>query len=585
MTSAVYLGFDLSTQQLKCLAIDETLTIVASATVVFDKDFPAYGTNKGVYVKEGGVVDAPVSMWLDAIDLCFQRLSAKVDMQRVASMSGSCQQHGSIYWNIETLPQLDYTRTLSEQVSPLLARNTAPNWQDHSTAKQCERFAAELGGAAELASHTGSTAHHRFTGPQIAKIHEQEPQIYECTSTISLVSSFLASIMTGTLVQLEEADACGMNLYDIPNRVYNDRLMSLVDSDVRRLSKKLRGLPIKCEEQKSLGLISHYFVKKFNVNPKCQVYPFTGDNLATICSLPLQKNDVLVSLGTSTTILLVTDQYEPSPDYHMFMHPTVPDHYMGMICYCNGALAREKVRDNLPIIGDDDEKEEGGKGQDPEKAWTQFDTALADKNICTDNQIAIYFPLAEIVPSTGAVTKRCTFSLQDPQHVVLETVDNFEDARQDVKNIVESQALSCRVRISPLLTGTVNSPALAHDWMVSFDHNERALSSFARRPHRAFFVGGASSNRNIVETMAHVIGATSGNYTLETPNSCALGGCYRALWSEQTRTGHVNERFDIWLNRNFHWERDCEFVCESDSAKWEKFNGKIAALSALENSL
>lgn len=66
--SGYYLGFDLSTQQLKCLAIDDQLNIVTTAAIEFDKDFPHYNTRKGVYIKDEGVIDAPVAMWLEAID-------------------------------------------------------------------------------------------------------------------------------------------------------------------------------------------------------------------------------------------------------------------------------------------------------------------------------------------------------------------------------------------------------------------------------------------------------------------------------------------------------------------------------------
>ena len=61
-----YLGFDLSTQQLKCLAIDQNLKIVHSETVEFEKELSHYHTKKGVYI-HGDTIECPVAMWLEAV--------------------------------------------------------------------------------------------------------------------------------------------------------------------------------------------------------------------------------------------------------------------------------------------------------------------------------------------------------------------------------------------------------------------------------------------------------------------------------------------------------------------------------------
>ena len=158
--------------------------------------------------------------------------------------------------------------------------------------------------------------------------------------------------------------------------------------------------------------------------------------------------------------------------------------------------------------------------------WTKFNEALLDNSLSNDNEIGLYFPLGEIVPNMDAVTKRCYFKYIDNK-VVLTNVNMFPDKRLDAKNIVESQALSCRVRISPLLSEEANAinetQVLKSELKVKFDYDFFPLASYAKRPNRAFFVGGASKNEAIIKTMANVIGAKNGNYRLETANSCALG--------------------------------------------------------------
>jgi len=585
MGGVFYLGFDLSTQQLKCLAIDEHRCVVGEQTVEFDKDLPQYETEKGVY-HNGDVVDSPVAQWLEAFDLVLQRfVDAGHDLSKVVAISGSCQQHGSVYWTEEACELLENLQngigSLKDQLaSTAFARPTAPNWQDHSTGKQCQEMEDSVGGPQEMARITGSRAHFRFTGPQILKIIQEEPDIYERSHVITLVSNFATSLLCGKFVPLEEADACGMNLYDIQEKKFSEPLVQLLENNRQykvgnSLLSKLLGEPMSAGSPLRAGVISQYFVDKYGFNSNCSVFPFTGDNLATICSLPLRNNDVLISLGTSTTVLLVTDQYHPSPNYHLFIHPTIPDHYMGMICYCNGSLAREQIRDQLNVVCHD--KKLGN--------WLSFNEAVSDDNIANDNELAIYFPLGEIVPSVPATCQRVLF--ENDTGEILQVVDNFNDLRHDAKNIVESQALSCRVRVSPLLTPRPGAfyTSIQINTMVKFDYDELPLTAyFERRPAHAYFVGGASKNLAIVKRFSQVLGATESNFRSENPNSCAVGGCYKAMWSYLQQSESQPTNFGMFLKERFQ-PTELQLVIKGDDKAWDKYNRKIVALSRLEQSL
>ena len=50
--------------------------------------------------------------------------------------------------------------------------------------------------------------------------------VYENTDRISLVSSFIASVLLGEITTIEEADACGMNLYNVAESKYDDELLA-----------------------------------------------------------------------------------------------------------------------------------------------------------------------------------------------------------------------------------------------------------------------------------------------------------------------------------------------------------------------
>lgn len=160
----LYLGFDLSTQQLKAVVITSSLNVAHEAKVDFDADLAHYGITKGVLHPTPQEVTAPVAMWLEAVDLVLNRLKESgTPLERIRGISGAGQQHGSVFWNKqgeEKLRSLDAKSSLVGQLKGGFACETSPNWQDSSTQAECDAFDHVLGSEEELAKITGSKAHH-----------------------------------------------------------------------------------------------------------------------------------------------------------------------------------------------------------------------------------------------------------------------------------------------------------------------------------------------------------------------------------------------------------------------------------------
>lgn len=88
----LFLGLDLSTQQLKAVLTDHNAAVLLHAAVHFDADLPAYRTTNGAVRAPAGEVVSPVRMWLDAIDLAIHRITqAGVDLAAIAAISGAAQ--------------------------------------------------------------------------------------------------------------------------------------------------------------------------------------------------------------------------------------------------------------------------------------------------------------------------------------------------------------------------------------------------------------------------------------------------------------------------------------------------------------
>ncbi|KAG5926411.1 hypothetical protein E4U53_003086 [Claviceps sorghi] len=562
----LYLGFDLSTQQLKAIVVNSRLRTIAESKVDFDGDFARdYGVHKGVHVRdETGEVFAPVAMWMEALDLVLGRLrrAMPVSMSRIRGVSGSGQQHGSVFWNEHAgrlLAGLDPGQSLVSQLRGALAHEWSPNWQDQSTQTECDAFDAVLGGREALAEVTGSGAHHRFTGLQIMRLRQALPQMYAGTSRISLVSSFLASLFLGSIAPLDVSDVCGMNLWDIPNQRYSPDLLGLAGGGrdgARQLRLKL-GEP-EMDGGRPLGSISSYFVHKYGFGPDCQIVPFTGDNPATILALPLRPLDAIVSLGTSTTFLMNTPAYRPDGSYHFFNHPTTRGHYMFMLCYKNGGLAREKVRDALPGA-------QPGSTRQPD--WADFNSAvlntppLAVANEGDKAKLGLYFYLRETVPNIRAGTFR--FECHgDGSH--LQQTEAAWSRQLDPRIIVESQALSMRLRSQKL----VHSPR----------------DGLPAQPRRIYLVGGGSMNPAIARVIGDVLGGADGVYKLDVGgNACALGGAYKALWALER---HQDETFDELIAQRWKEDGSIERVDEGfKNGTYQQYGNVLGAFEEMENRL
>ncbi|TVY22824.1 putative D-xylulose kinase A [Lachnellula hyalina] len=556
----LYLGFDLSTQQLKAIVITSSLKVLYEAKADFDADLSKYGIKKGVHVNEAErEVYAPVAMWLEAVDLVLQRLKEKgTPFQRVKGISGAGQQHGSVYWSKagETiLGDLDPKDTLINQLEKkAFAHPNSPNWQDASTQKECDAFDAALGSPEKLAQVTGSKAHHRFTGPQIMRFHKKYPDVYRATSRITLVSSFLASVFLGKIAVFDISDVCGMNLWDINAGAWCEPLLTLAAGEDGLDSLKQKLGEVREDGGGSLGNISSYFVSRYNFAPNCGIAPFTGDNPATILALPLRPLDAIVSLGTSTTFLMSTPKYFPDPAYHFFNHPTTAGLYMFMLCYKNGGLAREKVRDSLPKPTSSD-------------SWSTFNEAalstppLGQKSPSDPAKLGLYFPLPEIVPNVRAGTWRYTCASDGSD---LQVSEKKWGTETEARIIVESQMLSLRLR----------SHNLTH----------KPSPGLPPQPRRIYLVGGGSLNPAIARIIGDVLGGTEGVWKLDVGgNACALGGAYKAVWAMERNEG---ESFEDLIGERWKESEAVEKVDEGyRKDAFERYGNVLKAFEQMEGDV
>lgn len=264
------------------------------------------------------------------MDIVLDRLvMQEVDFKKVVAISGSAQQHGSVYWSkkgITALKKLDSSRFLHAQLDDSsFATNQSPIWMDASTSQQCLEMETAIGGPSCMVKLTGSKCYERFTGPQIRKIYQQRSGVYEQAKRISLVSSFLASLFLGEVAPIDYSDGSGMNLLDIRKKTWSKACLNACAPDLdERLGEPVGGWTV-------LGDVADYFVERFCFSPKCKIIACTGDNPSALAGMLVDKNWLSISLGTSDTLMLSLKEPPALEEGHVLCHPTDICEYMGLL--------------------------------------------------------------------------------------------------------------------------------------------------------------------------------------------------------------------------------------------------------------
>jgi xylulokinase len=474
---------------LKAVQLNHKLEILHQAEVKFDDDFgEEFPVSGGVFMGENrNEYYVNPKMWVKAVDTVLDRLILEgADFSTVASISGSAQQHGSVYWNergIETLQNLDVDKFLYNQIDEFaFSISRSPIWMDSSTTQQCEELEKGVGGRDEMVRITGSRAYERFTAAQIRKIYQNQRSCYNATIRISLVSSFLASIFLNKIAPIDFSDGSGMNLLDINKRCWSQKCL---DACAKNLREKLGDA---VPTNSVLGTIGNFFIQRYKFSADCKIVAFTGDNCSALAGLNLDDDSLAFSLGTSDTIILSLDNHAMMEHGHVLIHPTQNEKFMGLLCFKNGALVRDTF-----------------KKAEANNSWEIFSELLNSAPRGNNGFMALHYLAQEILPFVPAGTLRWTPN------------DSFENHTQKDYNII--QFPTQQIEIRALVEGQMlNRKAFAVDMGYNFGENTKILAT-----------GGSSSNKSILQVMSDVFNCPV-HVKKNTNESACLGGAYRARY-------------------------------------------------------
>jgi xylulokinase len=331
----LFAGLDVSTQSCKLVVIDdESKEILHVDTINYDNDLPNYNTKNGVIQNmPEGVSESDPKMWIEAVDILFDRLkNFSVDQGNIKCISVSGQQHG--------LVAIDNTGNLTRSNSKL--------WNDFSTLEECEILTEKIGGHDKMISEVGNSQRTGYTAAKIFHMVRHEPELYKQTSTLFLVHNYINYYLTGGVSVMEPGDASGLALWNPKTGEWSDNVIEAIDSDLK--SK----LPLIKPSYETIGNISADLASRFGFSADCRIDAGSGDNMyGAIGTGNVKPGIVTISLGTSGTAYSFMDKpfVDSTGEIAAFCDST--GNYLPLVCVSNLANGYNELLKRFNISHDD----------------------------------------------------------------------------------------------------------------------------------------------------------------------------------------------------------------------------------------
>ncbi|KAF9078726.1 hypothetical protein BDP27DRAFT_1310068 [Rhodocollybia butyracea] len=501
-----FLGLELSTDQLRACVIDENLELVGVEYVDFDSELEEYQTTGGIFTTPGEAYTTPVEMWIKGLDTLLQKLHRAYDVTRIKAIGGSAQ-HALVWWKSTSLPLLSaldpHLALQTHFPSPSFSLPNTPTAQDTSAHTHALAIEALLGGPDAMASRVGTCAQASLVAAQLLRVREAWPQeVWARTGRVQVASAFLASLVCGKWVPMNEAEACATGLWVHGTGHWDEGVLDIVGGS-REEGRRVRGWLGEVDVNgggRKVGTVSRYLVERFGFDPETIVTSFTSDYLASYLSLCTSGGELtgptaVLQFGPMDMLLTPALHYTPSRMYSLYPHP-VQDlagerhrRYIAVLTSRNADVPRALVRDMYT------------------KSWSAFDRLVAivppGGSIGLDDKLFSFWHLqADSNPYSHV---KGIFRFENGVKV-----NEFRDLRANPRCLIESQVLAFRIRwmslvaagILPLNESASNTSNPFASLGLSFNpYNPNPL------PHRIICTGAAANFPSVANLVGDAFNA------------------------------------------------------------------------------
>lgn len=302
MSGRYFLGIDVGTQGSKGLVLDaESGTVLARAS-------SAYELAPGL---PAGAAEQDPAIWLAAIDELLGELAARVELQSIAAVGVSGQQHGFV--------------PIDENGSVL---RRAKLWCDTATIDEAQ----------ELSEAWGRSVPVGFTASKILWMKRAEPELFARLAHVALPHDYINFVLTGRHAT-ECGDASGTGLLDPRERSWRAADARVIDAALPEM------LPEFVPAGDVFARVSESAAERFGLSTDCVVSVGGGDNMmAAIGAGAVEAGVVVLSLGTSGTVFACSEHaiVDSSGVIAPFCDSTGA--WLPLLCVMNLTLVTEEVR-------------------------------------------------------------------------------------------------------------------------------------------------------------------------------------------------------------------------------------------------
>lgn len=279
-TKKYFIGVDLGSTATKTILIDENGTTLSCITQSYPMEQP-----------HNGWAEQNPLHWKDAAISTIREVVAKsmVKPENVAGIGLSGQMHG--------LVMLDEKNRLIDN---------AIIWCNQRSSKEVE----EMQDILPMEKWIHISANPPLAGWTAAKIlwvKKHKPEIYNKCRHILLPKDYIRYVLTGEFAT-DVSDATGMQLLDIKNRCWSDKILNALDID-RNLLAEVR------ESQEITGYLLPEIACECGLTTRTAVVAGGSDNACVgIGTGIVRPGKAFTSIGTSAVVFTHLDNYTEIPD-------------------------------------------------------------------------------------------------------------------------------------------------------------------------------------------------------------------------------------------------------------------------------
>jgi xylulokinase len=307
MTSACYLGLDVSTTGSKALLIDETGKVAGTASTPHTLQTP-----RPLWSEQDP------REWWQAVSASIRSVLQQTGIQgdRIQAIGVTGQMHGLV---------------LLDQNGQVL--RPAILWNDQRTQAQCDAIHQRFG-KEKFIQTTGNLALPGFTAPKILWVAENEADTYKKAKHVLLPKDYIRLRLTGEYA-MDKADGSGTVLFDIKQRDWSHEVLEILGIDPAWMPPTFEGPEI-------TSRVTAEAAEATGLKVDTPLIAGAGDQAAQAVGVgAVEPGIVALTVGTSGVVFATTPDalVEPEGRLHAFCH-AVPDmwHFMGVMLSAAGSL-------------------------------------------------------------------------------------------------------------------------------------------------------------------------------------------------------------------------------------------------------